>query len=1418
MASPPVTVIVGTSFWALNGVNVFSANLVRGLVKRGVRSHVLITENDSCLIKVYDAMLERPADVPFETLPVSRRAKWGAHWGAMVRYLERHAPCVYIPNADFRHSCICPLLSNDVAVIGVVHSDDPLHYDHVVRLGRYWNAITATSPTIETKMLALDPTLSGRTSVIPIGVNLPATPPVERQHGDARLRVIYPGTLKQYQKRVLDFPEIIAAADRLGVPIKMTIAGGGPDEARLRHACADLVERGLVEFSGVVTPERVLTLVEQHDVFLMASEFEGMPNALLEAMGRGCVPLVTQMESGVPDLVQDGTSGCVVPIGDIAAFAWRLKYLQQDAGARRRLSLNAYDAVTAGRYGVDHMVDSYAELIDRVTSDVGRRSYSRPPGQLRHVPAELDGVRVFPVELNYEAPGLGQFPSRVSDYRPFLREIEQIQHVESGALAPFVLGRRAALDRLKTCRIVVAAPIWNRTSTNDYSAGLVRGLRSRGLDAHLLLTEETLDFHRRTPRIPLPADIPVRHLSATGQWPDRWKAMVDYLESRTPCIYLPNLDLRHACVTPLLSDRVMVVGEVHESAFSYNQVERLGRYWNAIVVHDEHDAEFVRGLDETHTPRLHLIERGHELPEELSSRSSTDGSLRMVCVGRFTAAAELERIRLLLDQLRNARVRVDLTLLVQAETTVPLETRLDAAHPDVIVRRFDSVSPDEARRFYDSTHLILCMSSEFDSDWQGLVEAMGRGCVPILWLADPTSSFGRKLVNPDTGYDLTDAAVSQVVDVVARLDRDRTLYDRLRVNACDVAMGCYGTDDVVEDYVELFGAVIEQQQTGVFRRPAGPLEPPPAKINGIPAFEPAAAGRPGAETLPRLFGPEPQDPQPQRAQLDQVLSRAEREIAGVAARLSTTEALLMVNVVVGLPVWTGSYTDQFCARLVRLLRDRGVSAHILVTEEGTALVPHPDIDVEGRLANEDICERLPVEKLDGWGAHWGAMVRYLEERAPCIYLPNHDWRHSGVVPLLSERVMVVGIAHADDPLQQDHVRRLGRFWDAIVVCHPEMTQTLTDLDPSLAPRITFIESHGDSLGDRYEDLFYRVLQQAQRREFERPRAPLQVPPKEVAGAPLFGERIACRRPDIGSFPTLFRDYRAFEREVRTLPNAQLTDRLGPDSSQYRDDAGRLEDVEVVVALPSWTGSGVDEMSLRLVRGLRQEGMRAHILLTEEDTWHVSLPASRPARPTGPGDAELFALLPVGREASWGARWGSMVRYLEERGPCIYIPNHDWRHSCVAPLLSDQVMVIGLLHGDDPFHCDHLRRLGRYWNAIVASHHNLADAALAWDESVSSRLYVIEHDGADMMEEYLELFYGALDAVERGAFRRPRGPLRPPPAEVGGSSVFPIALTHVVPDVGAFPTSVPDYADFIEAIGEAKRRVLKIHTRAGVTTA
>src|SRR5262249_21337421 len=153
-------------------------------------------------------------------------------------YLENLAPCIYIPNYDFIHSSVSPCLSEGVAIVGIVHSDDPQHYEHVSRLGRYWNAIVAVSPPIAAQTIALDPSFCSREAVVPYGIAVADSLRDVRE--DSVLRIVYAGRLVENQKRILDLPRIVRVLVDRGVPVQLSIAGSGPDQGILTEKCAAL--------------------------------------------------------------------------------------------------------------------------------------------------------------------------------------------------------------------------------------------------------------------------------------------------------------------------------------------------------------------------------------------------------------------------------------------------------------------------------------------------------------------------------------------------------------------------------------------------------------------------------------------------------------------------------------------------------------------------------------------------------------------------------------------------------------------------------------------------------------------------------------------------------------------------------------------------------------------------------------------------------------------------------------------------------------------------------------------------------------------------------------------------------------------------------------------------------------------------
>jgi glycosyltransferase involved in cell wall biosynthesis len=178
-----------------------------------------------------------------------------------------------------------------------------------------------------------------------------------------------------------------------GVPARLDIIGGGPEEAVLREQSRELVARGVVRFPGILSNEQVLDVFEQSDVLLLTSEYEGLPMTVLEAMGRGCIPVLTDIESGIPELVRDGNNGFSVPVGDTVAFAERLTLLQRQPDLRERLSAAAYDTVSGQGYRMEAMTERYVKLFEQVMESAQSGSFTRPRGEILPPPELMAASR-----------------------------------------------------------------------------------------------------------------------------------------------------------------------------------------------------------------------------------------------------------------------------------------------------------------------------------------------------------------------------------------------------------------------------------------------------------------------------------------------------------------------------------------------------------------------------------------------------------------------------------------------------------------------------------------------------------------------------------------------------------------------------------------------------------------------------------------------------------------------------------------------------------------------------------------------------------------------------------------------------------------------------------------------------------------
>ena len=158
------------------------------------------------------------------------------------------------------------------------------------------------------------------------------------------------------------FLRTVALARKRLPSLRAVMVGDGPLRMELEALAGALdLANGVVQFLGERHDARAI--IQLYDAFLLTSFIEGMPNVVMESQLLG-VPVVATRAGGTVDLIRDGETGLLAPIGDPEGLASALVQVLTDRSLHDRLS----------RAGEDHIRTGFtAEMLVRQTEAVYRR-------------------------------------------------------------------------------------------------------------------------------------------------------------------------------------------------------------------------------------------------------------------------------------------------------------------------------------------------------------------------------------------------------------------------------------------------------------------------------------------------------------------------------------------------------------------------------------------------------------------------------------------------------------------------------------------------------------------------------------------------------------------------------------------------------------------------------------------------------------------------------------------------------------------------------------------------------------------------------------------------------------------------------------------------------------------------------------
>jgi glycosyltransferase involved in cell wall biosynthesis len=284
----------------------------------------------------------------------------------ILKTLAADPPDIFVPNMLVGALYAARWIKKaGIPTVGVMHSDDKF-YDAVTRVfvngdQEYkLSAFITCSKFLFKKVKATNPS-NIIIDTIAYGVpteNIPST-----VFDDNKLKLIYVGRLVEKQKRITEVVKAFCKACKYINGVEAIIYGSG-NTAKVLSLINKYDTKNKVTYGGTVDNEEINRVLSAAHVFVLLSDYEGLPQSLLEAMACGLVPVCLKMSSGIPELIENNETGLLVSDRN-DDFIEAIKKLKNNKSLFNELSKNAKQKII-DFYSSDACTNKWNSLLNEL--------------------------------------------------------------------------------------------------------------------------------------------------------------------------------------------------------------------------------------------------------------------------------------------------------------------------------------------------------------------------------------------------------------------------------------------------------------------------------------------------------------------------------------------------------------------------------------------------------------------------------------------------------------------------------------------------------------------------------------------------------------------------------------------------------------------------------------------------------------------------------------------------------------------------------------------------------------------------------------------------------------------------------------------------------------------------------------------
>jgi glycosyltransferase involved in cell wall biosynthesis len=339
----------------LGGSSTFLVNLTHAFQARGLRLPIIVLSEQNDHERDFAALQNPVLSIP------RRRHIYEDRLALALRHFAHARPRAVLACLGSDSFEVLRLMPAGVVRMAVIQSHDPGPYEAARVYSKWIDVLIGVSSKICEHARSFPEFAGRRVEYIPYGIWFGESVKRSPAPSEAPLRLVYIGRMVEEQKRVSRLVELIQLLEARQMRFQFTFVGSGSELPRMQSALAHIKN---IDFRGEVPNHAVSDILQTQDISVLLSDYEGLPLGLLESMGAGVVPVVSDLESGIRDVVT-GSTGIRVPVGNVAAAADAIETLGKDRVKLAGLS-TAAARLAREEYSAQKMAARYLHLIDQL--------------------------------------------------------------------------------------------------------------------------------------------------------------------------------------------------------------------------------------------------------------------------------------------------------------------------------------------------------------------------------------------------------------------------------------------------------------------------------------------------------------------------------------------------------------------------------------------------------------------------------------------------------------------------------------------------------------------------------------------------------------------------------------------------------------------------------------------------------------------------------------------------------------------------------------------------------------------------------------------------------------------------------------------------------------------------------------------